>query len=257
MTRKRHLKVANLARDAKRWGEARANYEVALAEDPELTPIWVQLGHACKELGDLPGAEAAYCRALALRPDIYDTHLQIGHLLKVMGRTSDSVHAYAEAVRLQPGPSNAADELTGLGLTTDSRWAFTTNFSVPMTSRLGNGSMWFTVYATPTGIAAPDLLGLHAKFGLQLGCTLHTAISTAPATHAGTARLDLLDEITLRCRFVLACDAEIGLLQLAQLGFFYGELGVSEAWREADAWMVIDLRGGALGRQYRKLTGTS
>jgi cytochrome c-type biogenesis protein CcmH/NrfG len=50
---------------------------------PQRAPIWVQLGHARKESGDLPAAEAAYRRSLALAPDTADTHLQLGHVLKL------------------------------------------------------------------------------------------------------------------------------------------------------------------------------
>lgn len=255
--RRRHLQVANLARDSKRWGEARTNYEAALAEDLTLDAIWVQLGHTCKEMRDFPAAETAYKRALALRPDFYDTHLQLGHLFKVMGLMNQSISAYAKAARLQPEPNDATEELFRLGLTPDLHWMFTTHFRLPTTSRFGQGSMWFTLHAKFKGIAAPDVLGLHAKFGLQLGCALHAGLSTSPSTQAGIARIDLLDEATLQCQFVLAHDAVSGSPQLGRFGFFYGEIDDCEISRRADTWMVIDPLGdSSLGQYYQQLTGT-
>jgi glycosyltransferase involved in cell wall biosynthesis len=57
---------ADRARDQRRWAQAGRNYERYLALVADDAPIWIQLGHARKELGDLAGAKLAYERALAL-----------------------------------------------------------------------------------------------------------------------------------------------------------------------------------------------
>ncbi len=254
LSRKRYVHVANAARDARRWSEARLNYEAALAEDPSLDGIWVQLGHARKESGDLQAAETAYREALSLRPDMPDTHLQLGHLFKIMGRLDDSAKAYAQAVRLQPGGGDASDELKRMGFTPEGVRVFAARFSAPMAAHSAQGSLWFTLHVTLTEITAPEVLRLHARHGLQLGCSLHSGVSTAPADQTGTARFDPIDETTLRCRFVLSHDSKGRSLHLAKVGFFYEDAGSFAAWNHADTWMVLDMRGGALGQLYSRLT---
>jgi cytochrome c-type biogenesis protein CcmH/NrfG len=54
---------ADAMRDGRRWPDAAAAYQAVLDRAPQRAPIWVQLGHARKESGDLPAAEAAYRRA--------------------------------------------------------------------------------------------------------------------------------------------------------------------------------------------------
>ena len=109
------LLQADGLRDARRWSEASQAYEVVLQVAPHRAEIWVQLGHARKEGGDLTGAVSAYERAIALRPDLADTHLQLGHALKLAGRLSEAITAYALAARLDRSTENAALELVELG----------------------------------------------------------------------------------------------------------------------------------------------
>ncbi len=254
LNRKRHVHVANAARDARRWPEARLHYEAALAENPRLDGIWVQLGHARKELGDLHAAEAAYHKALALRPDLADTHLQLGHLFKIMGRPEESAKAYAQAIRLQPDGGDAAGELERMGLTLEGIKVFAARFSAPMASRFGQGSLWFTLHATLTDVTVVEVMRLHARHGLQVGCSLHVGVSTAPACQTGTAQLEPSDETTLQCRFVLPHGGAGEALYLAKVGFFYEEAGRFAAWSHPDTWMVLDMRSGALGQLYSRLT---
>src|SRR5579862_8657334 len=53
------IALADQRRDARDWDGARAGYEEVLAIDPNLQHIWIQLGHARKESGDLAAAELA------------------------------------------------------------------------------------------------------------------------------------------------------------------------------------------------------
>src|ERR1700744_3902659 len=66
------IALADRHRDARDWDAARAGYEEVLAIDPNLQHIWIQLGHARKESGDLPAAELAYREALRLKPEDAD-----------------------------------------------------------------------------------------------------------------------------------------------------------------------------------------
>src|ERR1700760_1152841 len=78
-----YIQIADRCRDARNWEGARSNYEEALALNPSLQPIWIQLGHARKESGDHAAAEEAYREALNLKPTDADVYLQLGHLYKI------------------------------------------------------------------------------------------------------------------------------------------------------------------------------
>src|SRR5207249_799806 len=53
---------ADRAREAGQWDAAARLYRTALDRNARKPAIWIQYGHALKELGDLRGAEAAYRR---------------------------------------------------------------------------------------------------------------------------------------------------------------------------------------------------
>src|ERR1700722_416456 len=81
---------ADAARDRRDWLEACNLYEEYLASAPGDVAIWIQLGHARKESGNLAGAEIAYRRGLVLAPDDPDGHLQLGHALKLSGQHDEA-----------------------------------------------------------------------------------------------------------------------------------------------------------------------
>lgn len=87
------LAEADAARDDRRWQDAARLYKQYLAARPGDAPIWVQLGHAFKESGDLQEAERAYKQSLELAPDIADTHMQLGHLYKRTHNFSGAITA--------------------------------------------------------------------------------------------------------------------------------------------------------------------
>lgn len=93
---------ADKARDQGNWSKAEQKFEAYLNVASEDAPLWVQLGHARKELGDLKGAEKAYIRSLSIAPDVADTHIMLGHLRKQMGKLAQAAACYAEAVELEP-----------------------------------------------------------------------------------------------------------------------------------------------------------
>jgi tetratricopeptide (TPR) repeat protein len=106
-----YIARADAARDHRRWPEAANLYAEVLVREPALWPIWVQLGHARKESGDMPAAEAAYLVALRLAPDSSDTFLQLGHLLKITDRAVPAALAYLQSLDMDPENADALFEL--------------------------------------------------------------------------------------------------------------------------------------------------
>ena len=113
------LSAADQARDDRRWTEAVELYEQYLVARPNDPAIWVQLGHAFKESGDLDEAEGAYKKSLELAPEMADTQLQLGHLYKTMRKFSITITAYREALRLDNALLDARRELANLGIAVD------------------------------------------------------------------------------------------------------------------------------------------
>lgn len=105
--------AGDAARDQREWAEAVGHYERYLVLNPEDAAIWVQLGHARKEAGDLPGAEQAYRTAQERQPRDHDIALQLGHALKLQGRLEEAAAAYALSDQLAP-INHAAEELAAL-----------------------------------------------------------------------------------------------------------------------------------------------
>lgn len=106
---------ADAMRDARHWADAADAYDAIVRRAPDRAALWVQLGHARKESGDLPAAEGAYRHALDLAPDVADSHLQLGHVLKLQGRRPAAVTAYAQALRADRSCTPALAELIALG----------------------------------------------------------------------------------------------------------------------------------------------
>lgn len=105
---------ADRARDHADWRRAARYYQKALAEEPDAAAIWVQYGHALKEMGDPAAAEAAYRKSLQYDADTADTWLQLGHALKIQGRPGEAAAAYRQALALDAGLEAAACELAAL-----------------------------------------------------------------------------------------------------------------------------------------------
>lgn len=110
--------AGDASRDLKNWRDAAEQYAKALEVYGDWPGILVQYGHALKEGGNPPAAEAAYRRAIALEPENADTYLQLGHVVKIQGRRSEAIENYAAALLHNPHLLSAREELTNLGLTT-------------------------------------------------------------------------------------------------------------------------------------------
>jgi tetratricopeptide (TPR) repeat protein len=110
---KQVLARADAARDARDWTTAAQHYQLYLQAKPKHFAIWVQLGHALKELGRLPDAHAAYSQAQRLNPLDADLLLSLGHVCKLMDRRDEAIAFYRQSAE-QDGNAHARDELQRL-----------------------------------------------------------------------------------------------------------------------------------------------
>jgi FkbM family methyltransferase len=110
------LGIARAAARQRDWPAAAARYRRLLARFPEAAAVWVQLGHALKEQGQLEEAEGAYLEALKRDRNSADTFLQLGHLFKLRGEHEDSLKAYLSAFRLRPNLLAVQQELQACGI---------------------------------------------------------------------------------------------------------------------------------------------
>lgn len=85
-------------RDERDWQGAVEHYTAHLESSPDDVDIWVQLGHAHKEIGQLDAAQRAYFRALSIGPPSADIYVQIGHVEKLYGRAESAYHWYQRAL---------------------------------------------------------------------------------------------------------------------------------------------------------------
>jgi tetratricopeptide (TPR) repeat protein len=67
-----HVVQGDAANATKNWPQAIEHYTKALVISPNLTPIWVQLGHGYRETDQFEPAEQSYLRALGIEPDNQD-----------------------------------------------------------------------------------------------------------------------------------------------------------------------------------------
>lgn len=104
--------AANRHRDAARWEDAAKGYWLALDRFPKRADLWVQYGHALKELRDFEASERAYRWAAELAPNDADPQLHLGHVLKLQGRFEEARQAYAVAASINPGDSDIERELS-------------------------------------------------------------------------------------------------------------------------------------------------
>ena len=96
------VRLANAARDSRKYLEAALLYENALRLAPDDAAIHIQCGHMFKEAGDITSAEAHYLRAKQLTPADPDLALQLGHFYKVAGRLPEAEASYKRAMELAP-----------------------------------------------------------------------------------------------------------------------------------------------------------
>jgi len=73
-------------RDARDWLGASAAYTRHLEQNDDDQPIWVQLGHAYKEQGQLEKAAQAYQKAVDLNTADIDAHTHLADILRRLGQ---------------------------------------------------------------------------------------------------------------------------------------------------------------------------
>lgn len=102
------------ARARQDWPAAAAAYRWAVEAQPDLVPIWIQLGHALKEQGDAPAAIEAYGEAARRQPDLSEAHVFIAHLYKQLGRGEAAITHFLKALHAGEKASSQSDELLRL-----------------------------------------------------------------------------------------------------------------------------------------------
>jgi len=89
-------------------------YRQALAREPHLQHVWVQLGHMEKEAGEIDLATSAYEEAARLRPDDTEPLLRLGHLAKAWRQPADAAGYFIAALQRDRNTLQAVSELVRL-----------------------------------------------------------------------------------------------------------------------------------------------
>lgn len=102
-------------RDGGEPAKAAEAYRRALAIDPLLGFVQVQLGNMLKDTGRYNEAEEAYRAALACGADAADTNLQLGRALRMAGRRDAALVALTASLKAAPHGDDTVRELISLG----------------------------------------------------------------------------------------------------------------------------------------------
>lgn len=106
----RHRDLGDAARGRGDWDAAARHYADHLQAHPDDFAIWVQKGHALKELGLLDQAELAYGAAGRLNDQDADLWLNRGHLAKLRNDHAAASEFYSRSYAID-GNADAASEL--------------------------------------------------------------------------------------------------------------------------------------------------
>ena len=105
--RRAWLGRGNVFYDLKRYDEAFAAYDKALALKPDLAEAWLGRGNVFYDLKRYDEASTAYDKALALKADLAEAWLGRGNVFYDLKRYDEAFAAYDKALSLKP-------ELTGV-----------------------------------------------------------------------------------------------------------------------------------------------
>src|SRR5262249_7456486 len=97
-----HLILGSALLRGARFPDAIAEFERALALNPQLPMANPLMGEAKNETGDREGAMRAYRAELAIDPNNYDANFQLGVLLKEDRLTAEALPYFQKAARLRP-----------------------------------------------------------------------------------------------------------------------------------------------------------
>lgn len=114
-----HFVRGDRARDQRNWSECVEAYRTGLGIDASRADIWVQLGHAYKELGKYDESQRAYAVALQFKHNDADIHLNVGHLMKLQQDKASAAIHYMSAVQKDTTSLDAVRELMDLGFSLD------------------------------------------------------------------------------------------------------------------------------------------
>ncbi len=106
-----HIKAANAARTRQNWAKAAADYRLALASEPHLHHLWVQLGHMEKEAGAIDRARDAYEEAVRLKPQDVEPLLHLGHMAKAWQQPAEAATYFLQALQGDVRNLQAVSEL--------------------------------------------------------------------------------------------------------------------------------------------------
>jgi glycosyltransferase involved in cell wall biosynthesis len=106
-----HIKAANAARTRQNWAKAALDYRMALAIEPHLHHLWVQLGHVEKETGAIDRARAAYEEAVRLAPQDVEPLLHLGHMTKAWQQPAEAAAYFLRALQSDGRNLQAISEL--------------------------------------------------------------------------------------------------------------------------------------------------
>ena len=93
---------ANAYFKAGQWAQARAAYEWALQQDPQMEAAALQWARCLVRLGDLQAARDAFSQLLRAFPANYSGWLEAGHLCRQQGVPQQAVACYNQAIALVP-----------------------------------------------------------------------------------------------------------------------------------------------------------
>ncbi|HEV3215074.1 MAG TPA: tetratricopeptide repeat protein [Vicinamibacterales bacterium] len=103
----RHYDVGRVLLVARRFPEAGAEFNQALALKRDMPEALYGLGLAFDGLGRLDEAVDAYNRALRLNLDFVDIHFNLARILAAQGKTTEAIAQYEEVLKRRPDDAEA------------------------------------------------------------------------------------------------------------------------------------------------------
>jgi len=96
-----------------------AFYKEALAKNPNIYWLWIDLGNAQLKRKNIPEATQAYEQAARLEPKLIQAHVNLSRLRMRSGDFAGAVNAAEEGIRAKPGDAVALKQLAWLLATAD------------------------------------------------------------------------------------------------------------------------------------------
>ena len=97
--------------DHRRYDEAIAHHDRAIAMRPDYAPAYNNRGAALRAAGRLDEAVASYRKALELKPDFASASYNLANALLEQGKSSDSAESFRRALRDNPASVEAHNNL--------------------------------------------------------------------------------------------------------------------------------------------------